>query len=105
MLADINAMIAEASALMDGGADPAAPPVQDLARRWMVMSRQITGGDAEIRARARASWNDAMEDPAVAARMARNRAVFRFVQQAIDHGNLEQPKGTQSTSASTSDVS
>jgi DNA-binding transcriptional MerR regulator len=92
MLADINAMIAEASALMDGGADPAAPPVQDLARRWMVMSRQITGGDADIRARARASWNDAMEDPAVAARMARNRAVFRFVQQAIDHGGLEQPK-------------
>jgi len=33
------------------GTDPAAPRMQDLARRWMDLVEQMTGGDAGIGSR------------------------------------------------------
>ena len=80
----LDGLIAESEALMQVG-DPTSPGAQDLARRWSAMAEQITAADPTISAKARAVWKDAMEDPAVADRMALNRKIFAFVDQAIAH--------------------
>ncbi|MET0397837.1 MAG: MerR family transcriptional regulator [Longimicrobiaceae bacterium] len=41
-------LIAEVRAEMQAGTDPADPRVQELARRWMGLVREFTGGDPEI---------------------------------------------------------
>lgn len=41
-------LMAEVRAEMDKGADPASAPVQALARRWMGLVNEFTGGDAGI---------------------------------------------------------
>lgn len=41
-------LIAEVRAEMGRGTDPADPRVQELARRWMGLAREFTGGDPEI---------------------------------------------------------
>jgi MerR family transcriptional regulator, thiopeptide resistance regulator len=78
------AMLAEAYALMKTG-DPTSPEAQDMARRWSAINEQITADDPTIKAKARAVWDDAMKDPAVAAKMALNREIFAFVRQAVEH--------------------
>ena len=67
--------------------DPTSPGAQDWARRWVEMAEQLQfiAGDPIISAKARAVWNDAMEDSGVAGRMALNRKIFAFVEQAIAH--------------------
>jgi len=65
--------------------DPTSPGAQDLARRWAAMAAQLTALDPTIGAKGRAIWNDAMEDPVVAGKMALNRKIFVFVDQAIAH--------------------
>jgi DNA-binding transcriptional MerR regulator len=81
---DWNGLIAQARALMEAD-DPASPAAQDLARRWTEMNKRVGGDDPDIRAKARAMWNEAMEDPSVAERLALNRDVFAFVNRAIEH--------------------
>ena len=81
---DMDALIAEAYALMKTG-DPTSPASQDLARRWSAMDKQFTPADPTIKAKGRAVWDDAMKDPATAAKMALNREIFAFVNQAIEH--------------------
>jgi hypothetical protein len=81
---DWNGLIAQARALMEAD-DPASPAAQDLARRWTEMNKRVGGDDPDIRAKARAMWNEAMEDPSVAERLALNREVFAFVNRAIEH--------------------
>jgi MerR family transcriptional regulator, thiopeptide resistance regulator len=83
MIRDWNGLIAEAQALMD--TDPTSPASQDLARRWAAMGQQFTDTDPGFKTKAKAAWNDAMEDPEVAAKMALNRKIFAFVEQAIAH--------------------
>ena len=80
----LDGLIAEGEALMQVG-DPTSPGAQDLARRWAAMAAQLTALDPTIGAKGRAIWNDAMEDPAVAGKMALNRKIFVFVDQAIAH--------------------
>ena len=80
----IDGLIAEGEALMQVG-DPTSPGAQDLARRWAAMAAQLKALDPTIGAKGRAIWNDAMEDPAVAGKMALNRKIFVFVDQAIAH--------------------
>ena len=80
----LEGLIAEGEALMQVG-DPTSPGAQDLARRWVAWAEQFTRGDPTISAKGRAVWNDAMEDPVVAGRMALNRKIFAFVDQAIAH--------------------
>ena len=81
---DWDALIAEAYALMKTG-DPTSSASQDMARRWSAMGELITAGDPTIQVKGRAVWDDAMKDPATAAKMALNREIFAFVKQAIEH--------------------
>lgn len=79
-----DAMIAEAYALMKTG-DPTSPAAQDVARRWSAIREKILAADPGIKAKGTAVWDEAMADPAVAAKMALNREIFAFVRQAIEH--------------------
>jgi len=79
-----DGLIAEGEALMLAG-DPASPAAQDLARRWTAMGERFASDDPAFRAKGKALWNDAMADPAVAAKMALNRKIFAFVNEAIIH--------------------
>jgi DNA-binding transcriptional MerR regulator len=84
VMQNLDAMITEAYALMKTG-DPASPAPQDLARRWTARTEPFTADDPGFKAKAHALWNDAMEDPAIAGKMALNREIFAFVNQAIEH--------------------
>ncbi len=79
-----DGLVAEGESLLLGG-DPTSPAAQDLARRWAAMAEQCTPGDPVIAAKAQAVWNEAMEDPAVAGKMALNRKIFAFMNEAITH--------------------
>lgn len=79
-----DAMIAEAYALMKTG-DPTSPASQDMARRWAAIQEKILGADPAIKAKSAAVWDEAMADPATAAKMAVNKEIFAFVRQAVDH--------------------
>lgn len=79
-----DSMIAEAYALMKTG-DPTSPAAQDMARRWSSVREKTLAADPTIKAKGTAVWDDAMADPAVAAKMALNKEIFAFVNQAIDH--------------------
>ena len=61
-----NALFAEAKEFAAAHADPASPPVQDLARRWQALIAQFTGGDDAMLGKIRAVWKDAMADPKLA---------------------------------------
>jgi DNA-binding transcriptional MerR regulator len=80
----LDGLIAEGETLVQIG-DPTSPGAQDWARRWAAMARQIIAADPNIGAKSRAVWNDAMEDPVVAGKMALNRKIFVFGDQAIAH--------------------
>ncbi len=43
-------LIAEAKSYMADGKDPKYPQVQELARRWMQLVGEFTGGDAKVQA-------------------------------------------------------
>lgn len=81
---DLNGLIAEAQALMKAG-DPASPAAQEMASRWIAFTALLTPADPGIKTRAKAVWDDAMKDPVAAAKLAPNREIFAFVNQAIDH--------------------
>ena len=49
-------LMAEVRAAMDRGADPASPEVQELARRWMGLVREFTGGNPEIEKAVKSMW-------------------------------------------------
>src|SRR5690348_9043616 len=84
---DFNGLIAEALPLMKAG-DPTSPASQDLARRWNAFAEQIEPDDPAIKAKAKTTWNDAMNDPATAGKLALNREIFAFVNQAIAHWKM-----------------
>jgi DNA-binding transcriptional MerR regulator len=78
-------LITEGERLMQSGVDPASPAAQNLAHRWFAMSKAFVGSDTTIPERARAMWNAAMEDPAVAAQLAHKRTIFVYVKKAVEH--------------------
>jgi DNA-binding transcriptional MerR regulator len=49
-------LMAEVRAAMDRGADPAGPEAQELARRWMGLVREFTGGDPGITQAVKSMW-------------------------------------------------
>jgi DNA-binding transcriptional MerR regulator len=81
----LDSLMAEAQALMQAG-DPASPASQDFARRFSAHIGHFSKTmDSTMRAKSHAVWADAMNDPATAAKMALNREIFSFVDQAIAH--------------------
>ena len=49
-------LMAEVRAAMDRGAGPASPEVQELARRWMGLVREFSGGNPEIEKAVKSMW-------------------------------------------------
>jgi DNA-binding transcriptional MerR regulator len=80
-----NEMFEKAKALAAADADPAAPEVQDLARRWNVLIEQFTGGDDGLRQKVRAVWKDAMNDPDLAPITPLTSQVSAFMGRALEH--------------------
>src|SRR6185312_13735592 len=83
----VDPMMTEALALLEAGTDPTSPADQDFARRWLPMFRQIkeavtASGTSD---KARAVWNDALDDPATAEKLALHRRIFAFVDQAVTY--------------------
>jgi MerR family transcriptional regulator, thiopeptide resistance regulator len=72
-------LIAEMRAAMERGADPAAPEVQALARRWSELVQQFTGGDAAVARFTAALYRG---EPQVAAQNGLDPALFAYVARA-----------------------
>ncbi len=73
-----DGLMAEAKALM-AKSDAACPAALDLARRWMALVGQFTGGDPKLAAKVKNVWNEAMADPQAAPKLPLNPEVFAFV--------------------------
>jgi DNA-binding transcriptional MerR regulator len=54
--AEWPALMAEVQAEMEKGTDPSDPRVQELARRWMGLVREFTGGDPGIARSVKSMW-------------------------------------------------
>jgi DNA-binding transcriptional MerR regulator len=76
-----DGLMAEAKALMAKG-DPGSAEAMDLARRWMALVGQFTGGDPKLAAKVKSVWNDAMADPKAAPKLPLNPEIFAFVGEA-----------------------
>jgi hypothetical protein len=55
--AEWTELIAAVRVEIDGGTDPSAPSVRDLARRWRGLVEEFTGGDAGISQSLGKIWN------------------------------------------------
>jgi DNA-binding transcriptional MerR regulator len=55
---DWAALIALVRAEMEKGTDPLAPQVQELAKRWLALVREFSGGDPGIEQAARQVWKE-----------------------------------------------
>jgi DNA-binding transcriptional MerR regulator len=76
-----EALIAEAKTLIAKG-DPGSPEAADLARRWMALVSQFSGGDPVLAAKAKNVWSEAMADPEAAPKLPLNTEIFAFVGKA-----------------------
>ncbi|HEY5047619.1 MAG TPA: MerR family transcriptional regulator [Rhizomicrobium sp.] len=76
-----DGLMAEAKTLMATG-DPGSADAMDLARRWMALVGQFTGGDPQLAAKVKSVWNEAMSDPEAASKLPLNPEVFAFVGEA-----------------------
>jgi DNA-binding transcriptional MerR regulator len=79
--ADWQELIAQARAEMENGTNPASESVQVLARRWMELIREFTGGDAGIEKSLKAMYQQ--EGPEVASRGAVDSALSEYMGRAI----------------------
>lgn len=77
-------LIAEATAMMEGGVDPKSPEAVNLARRWKALQDRFTGGDPAIADKVKAVWQDAMADPTAAQRLPINPALWGYVARAAE---------------------
>lgn len=82
--ADWQELIAQARAEMEKGTDPASESVQVLARRWMELIREFTGGDAGIEKSLKAMYQQ--EGSEVASRGAVDSALSEYMGRAIAPG-------------------
>lgn len=78
-------LIAQVRAEMEKGIDPASESMQVLARRWMELVRQFTGGNPEIERSLNAMYQQ--EEPEAASRGAVDSAVFEYMGRAIALSN------------------
>lgn len=72
-------LMAEVRAEMDKGSDPASESVQALARRWMALVHEFTGGDAGIETALRTMYQ---QEPVVH-QMPVDQALFNYISKAI----------------------
>ncbi|HEX7185779.1 MAG TPA: TipAS antibiotic-recognition domain-containing protein [Thermoanaerobaculia bacterium] len=73
-------LIAQVRAEMDKGIDPASETVQALARRWMALVEEFTGGNPEI---ARSVSNVYREEPEARRRTGLDAQIFEYVNRAM----------------------
>lgn len=73
-------LIAEVRAEMDKGTDPASEPVQQLARRWMGLVREFTGGDPGIQQSLNRMYK---EEPSLQARTGIDPALSEYIGKAM----------------------
>jgi MerR family transcriptional regulator, thiopeptide resistance regulator len=73
-------LIAKVRAALEGGKDPASPEVQALARRWMELVQQFSGGDAGIE---RSAANLLREEPEARDRFGLDPRLFEYVGKAM----------------------
>lgn len=69
---------------MDNGSDPASAPVQALARRWMALVREFTGGDPGIQKSLRTMYQQ--EQTIHGMDVAAMRPLMEYVEKAIAAG-------------------
>ena len=81
-------LIAEAKAEMEAGTDPTDPRVQALARRWMGLVQEFTGGDPGI---SQSLQNMYQQEPDVRAMSGIDMGVFEYMGKAI--GGLTKDEG------------
>jgi hypothetical protein len=77
-----DALFAEGRDLMAKG-DPTSPTAIDLARRWMALVSQFTGGDPALHERAARVWEDAMTSPKAAGKLPVDQPLWDFVGKAM----------------------
>jgi DNA-binding transcriptional MerR regulator len=86
---DVESLMAEALVLIQAGEESTSPAAQDFARRWLPTFRKIrqamTAGVPGVKDKSQAAWNDALNDPMTAEKLALHRQIFAFVDQAIAH--------------------
>ena len=85
MTAQWNALFDEVKVFVAANADPASPPVQDLARRWQGLIDQFTGGDTAMENKIRSVWKEAMADPKLAPLIPWTPEVGAFMRKALAH--------------------
>jgi DNA-binding transcriptional MerR regulator len=73
-------LIAEVRAAMDKGSDPASAPVQALARRWMGLVHEFSGGNPEIEKAVQKMYE---QNPAVACQNGIDPALMGYIGKAI----------------------
>jgi DNA-binding transcriptional MerR regulator len=72
-------LIAEVRAEMEQGTDPKSPKVQALAKRWMALVNEFTGGDAQIASKVKKMYN---EEPQMRERSGLDPKIFAYVNEA-----------------------
>ncbi len=78
-------LIAAVRAEMRKGTDPASPAVQQLARRWVQLVNEFTGGNPDI---AKGVARMYSEEPAVRARTNLDAQIFSYVSKAMKAGGM-----------------
>ena len=73
-------LIAQVRAEMEAGADPASPQVQQLARRWMGLVEEFTGGNQEIGQAVKTMYE---QEPEMRERTGIDMAMFDYVNRAM----------------------
>jgi DNA-binding transcriptional MerR regulator len=76
-------LIAAVRAEMERGAEPASEPVQRLARRWMELVREFTGGDPGV---TKSLSNLYRQEPGAAQQQGLDPAIVAYVQRAVAAG-------------------
>lgn len=76
-------LIAQVRAEMEKGTDPASAAVQQLARRWMSLVEEFTGGDAQLGHAVRTMYE---EEPDLRAKTGLDPAIFEYVSKAVAAG-------------------
>jgi DNA-binding transcriptional MerR regulator len=74
-------LIAEVRAELERGTDPKAPPMQALAKRWMALVNEFTGGDAQIAQKVKTMYQ---QEPTLQQKTGIDPALFEYVRKATE---------------------
>ena len=78
-----SALIGEAKAAYVAGTEPGSPAMNDFARRWMALAKQMVGGDPAVLNKVDAMWNEAFEDADFRDRAPFSPEVMAFVRRSV----------------------